>query len=145
MPQPAIDPSHHISTLNFVSISGGFRRIGLATTATKAIQLKANCMATVTRTPKGNPDERNTHQLKVIEAIQRKISSRALVAGEKGFLQSEGLPATMQVSPSTVVDAYDRLVAEGTIYARRGSGFYVADNRQPFAISEAGPRLRARD
>jgi len=77
---------------------------------------------------------------RVVEAIQRKISNRALVSGEK-LPSIRGFAATMQVSPSTVVDAYDRLAAEGTIFARRGSGFYVADNTQPFAISEAGPRL----
>jgi len=81
-----------------------------------------------------------TRTTEIIEAIQRKISSRALVAGEK-LPSIRGLARTMQVSPSTVVDAYDRLAAEGTIYARRGSGFYVADNRQPFTISKAGPRL----
>lgn len=81
-----------------------------------------------------------TRTNKVIETIQRKIASRALVVGEK-LPSIRGFAATMQVSPSTVVDAYDRLAAEGTIYARRGSGFYVANNTQPFAISEAGPRL----
>lgn len=81
-----------------------------------------------------------TRTNKVIEAIQRKIASRALVAGEK-LPSIRGFAATMQVSPSTVVDAYDRLAAEGIIYARRGAGFYVVDNTQPFAISEAGPRL----
>lgn len=35
------------------------------------------------------------------------------------------------VSPSTVVEAYDRLVAEGIIRARRGSGFYVCATAQP--------------
>lgn len=77
---------------------------------------------------------------KVAAAIQRKISSRALVAGEK-LPSIRGFAATMQVSPSTVVDAYDHLAAEGTIYARRGSGFYVAHSTQPFAVTEVGPRL----
>ena len=47
----------------------------------------------------------------------------------------------MQVSPSTVVDAYDRLAAEGVIYARRGSGFYVTDTTLPFALADVGPHL----
>lgn len=80
-----------------------------------------------------------TRTTQVAQAIQRKIS-RALVAGEK-LPSIRGFASTMQVSPSTVVDAYDRLAAEGVIYARRGSGFYVADNTQPFAISDVGPRL----
>jgi DNA-binding transcriptional MocR family regulator len=45
------------------------------------------------------------------------------------------------VSPSTVVEAYDRLVAEGLIRARRGSGFYVARTGLPaMVLGEAEPR-----
>jgi len=77
---------------------------------------------------------------KVIDAVRRKISSRALVAGEK-LPSIRGFATTMQVSPSTVVDAYDRLAAEGVITARRGSGFYVADSTQPFTITDVGPRV----
>lgn len=81
-----------------------------------------------------------TRTNKVIDAVRRKISSRALVAGEK-LPSIRGFATAMQVSPSTVVDAYDRLAAEGVIYARRGSGFYVADCTQPFAVSEVGPHV----
>lgn len=42
-----------------------------------------------------------------------------------------------RVSPFTVVEAYDRLVASGYLEARRGSGFYVR--------RRAGTRLPARD
>jgi DNA-binding transcriptional MocR family regulator len=46
----------------------------------------------------------------------------------------------MDVSPSTVVEAYDRLVAEGVIRARRGSGFYVTGaDLPPMALAEMGP------
>jgi len=49
--------------------------------------------------------------------------------------------ATLGVSPSTVVEAYDRLVAEGLIRARRGSGFYVARTGLPaMVLGEAEPR-----
>lgn len=81
-----------------------------------------------------------TRTSKVIDAVRRKISSRALVAGEK-LPSIRGFASTMQVSPSTVVDAYDRLAAEGVITARRGSGFYVADSTLPFAITDVGPRV----
>jgi DNA-binding transcriptional MocR family regulator len=47
----------------------------------------------------------------------------------------------MGVSKSTVVEAYDRLAAEGVVEARRGSGFYVAGRAAPLALSEIGPRL----
>lgn len=77
---------------------------------------------------------------KVVEAIQRKISGQALLAGEK-LPSIRAFAATMQVSPSTVVEAYDRLAAGGVIYARRGSGFYVAENTRPFAITKVDPQV----
>ena len=45
------------------------------------------------------------------------------------------------VSPSTVVEAYERLVADGAIYARAGAGFYVADHSAPLSLAEMGPKL----
>ncbi len=77
---------------------------------------------------------------RVMEAIRGRIASRALEAGEK-LPSIRRFATAMGVSPSTVVDAYDRLVAEGAIYARRGSGFFVANVTQPFAVSETEPRL----
>src|SRR5690606_17369921 len=55
--------------------------------------------------------------------------------------------ATMGVSPSTVVEAYDRLAAEGLIRAQRGSGFYVAGSAlPPLKLAEAqAPKARAVD
>ena len=47
----------------------------------------------------------------------------------------------MGVAPATVVEAYDRLAAEGIIRARRGSGFYVADMApEPLALAGSEPR-----
>ena len=53
----------------------------------------------------------------------------------------------MNVSPSTVVEAYDRLAAQGIIRARPGSGFFVtASGMPPKSIRDAGPhRDRAVD
>ncbi|WP_120499237.1 PLP-dependent aminotransferase family protein [Roseovarius sp. EL26] len=81
-----------------------------------------------------------TRTEQVIEAVRRKIISRALQQGEK-LPSIRGFAETMQVSPSTVVEAYDRLAAEGLIYARRGAGFFVAQSTQPFTVTEVGPRL----
>jgi DNA-binding transcriptional MocR family regulator len=51
----------------------------------------------------------------------------------------------MNVSPSTVVEAYARLEAEGIIRARLGSGFYVTGaDLPPMSLAEMGPR-RDRD
>jgi DNA-binding transcriptional MocR family regulator len=74
----------------------------------------------------------------VMSAIRRKVSTRQLAPGEK-LPSIRRLAKAMQVSPSTVVEAYDRLVAEGLIRSRPGSGFYVAGSL-PLAIAEVEPR-----
>lgn len=81
-----------------------------------------------------------TRTAQIAETIRRRISSRALGAGEK-LPSIRGFATTMRVSPSTVVEAYDRLAAEGLIQARRGAGFYVAERMQPFAVAETAPQL----
>ncbi|HWX49330.1 MAG TPA: PLP-dependent aminotransferase family protein [Roseomonas sp.] len=81
----------------------------------------------------------------VMEAIRRKLAARVLAPGEK-LPSIRSFATTMQVSPSTVVEAYDRLAAEGVIYARPGSGFYVSGAVPPLAPTEAEPhRDRAID
>jgi DNA-binding transcriptional MocR family regulator len=50
----------------------------------------------------------------------------------------------MQVSTSTVVEAYDRLAAEGVIQARPGSGFYVGKPRSAIGAVRNRPQARAR-
>lgn len=62
----------------------------------------------------------------VMNAIRRMISERALLAGDR-VPSIRGFAARMGVSPSTVAEAYDRLVAEGILRSRPGSGFYVSD------------------
>jgi DNA-binding transcriptional MocR family regulator len=75
-----------------------------------------------------------------MQAIRSKIGSRALGSGDR-LPSVRGFADTMGVSPSTVVEAYDRLTAEGLIRARRGSGYYVAgSNLPPLSISDIGPR-----
>ena len=74
----------------------------------------------------------------VMAAIRARIASRALATGER-LPSIRGFATTMGVSPSTVVEAYDRLAAEGAIRARRGSGFYVSGAVPPFALAEATP------
>jgi DNA-binding transcriptional MocR family regulator len=82
----------------------------------------------------------------LMNAIRTRIASRALVPGDR-LPSVRRFAETMGVSPSTVVEAYDRLVAEGVIRARRGSGFYVTGtNLPPMALVEMGtPRDRAVD
>ena len=61
----------------------------------------------------------------VMDAIRQRIATRALLPGER-LPSIRRFAGVMAVSPSTVVEAYDRLVAEGLIRPRPGSGFYVA-------------------
>ena len=72
----------------------------------------------------------------VMAAIRHRIDSRSLASGDR-LPSVRGLASTMGVSPSTVVEAYERLAAEGLIRARPGSGFYVCD-RPPVPLKLAG-------
>lgn len=82
----------------------------------------------------------------LMSVIRAKIASRALGPGDR-LPSVRGFAKTMGVSPSTVVEAYDRLAAEGVIRARRGSGFYVTGaDLPPMALAGMGPpRDRAVD
>ena len=63
----------------------------------------------------------------VMDSVRERLQRRTLDVGAR--LPSVRVMAQqMQVSTSTVVTAYDRLVAEGLIASRPGAGFYV---RQP--------------
>src|SRR5258708_39943696 len=79
----------------------------------------------------------------LMSAVRTRIANRALAPGDR-LPSVRRFAETMGVSPSTVVEAYDRLAAEGTIRARRGSGFYVTGaNLPPMALAEMGtPRQR---
>ena len=76
----------------------------------------------------------------VVAAIQGRIDARSLAPGAR-LPSVRGLAETMKVSKSTVVEAYDRLIAEGAIIARRGSGFYVAGPTRPLSLAALGPQL----
>ncbi|HYD99086.1 MAG TPA: PLP-dependent aminotransferase family protein [Alphaproteobacteria bacterium] len=74
----------------------------------------------------------------VMEAVRGRIAGRMLAPGARvpsirAFAREQG------VSKSTVVEAYERLVAEGVIDARPGSGFYVAGRPQPLLLGPAAP------
>ena len=73
-------------------------------------------------------------------AIRARIDSRKLVPGAR-LPSVRDLAGSMAVSKSTVVEAYDRLIAVGAITARRGSGFYVAGPTRPFSLQASGPQL----
>ncbi len=77
---------------------------------------------------------------RVTNEIRQRIAGRTLMPGAK-LPSIRSFADTMSVSKSTVVEAYDRLVAEGLIHPRRGSGFYVAGHLPPLSLAEIGPRL----
>ncbi|TGQ54184.1 PLP-dependent aminotransferase family protein [Mesorhizobium sp. M1C.F.Ca.ET.193.01.1.1] len=76
----------------------------------------------------------------VMAAIRHRIAARTLTPGAR-LPSIRALAKSMRVSKSTVVEAYDRLAAEGTIRSRPGSGFYAAGQLAPLSLAEIGPRL----
>lgn len=77
---------------------------------------------------------------RVMETIRGRISSRLLQPGAR-LPSIRACSTSLGVSPSTVVEAYDRLVSEGLIRSRPGSGFYVTGQQAPLALAEIAPRL----
>jgi len=76
---------------------------------------------------------------RVMVAIRQRVAGRTLAPGAK-LPSIRGLAASMGVSKSTVVEAYERLAAEGEVQARRGSGFYVK-RLPPLLLADVVPRL----
>ena len=76
----------------------------------------------------------------VMATIRQRIAGRSLTPGAR-LPSIRKSASALKVSPSTVVDAYERLVAEGAIHSRPGAGFYVASQTAPLSLSEIGPKL----
>ncbi|TPM31555.1 PLP-dependent aminotransferase family protein [Mesorhizobium sp. B2-3-4] len=76
----------------------------------------------------------------VMATIRQRIAARSLTPGAR-LPSIRAFAQSMQVSKSTVVEAYERLAAEGTIRSRPGSGFYAAGALAPLSLAEIGPRL----
>ena len=70
--------------------------------------------------------------------VRSRIASRAWARGAR-LPSVRELAAKLKVSKSTVVEAYDRLTAEGAVTARRGSGFFVAGAARPLTLIAADP------
>ncbi len=82
-----------------------------------------------------------TRVAQVMQAVRDRIAARTLATGAK-LPSIRALAETLQVSKSTVVEAYDRLAAEGTVAPRRGSGFFVIGQALPaLTLAKIGPRL----
>ncbi len=76
----------------------------------------------------------------VMSTIKQRIAARTLAPGSK-LPSVRSLAKSLQVSVSTAVEGYNRLAAEGAIVPRPGSGFYVATQFAPIALSAVGPKL----
>lgn len=72
--------------------------------------------------------------------VRQRIERRALTPGAR-LPSVRAMAASTGFSKSTVVEAYDRLAAEGTIRSRPGAGFYVSAPLAPLSLAEIGPAL----
>jgi DNA-binding transcriptional MocR family regulator len=86
------------------------------------------------------PEKKGSLLAGVMDAIRKRIASRNLTPGEK-LPSIRAFSTAMQVSKSTIVEAYERLAAEGAIRSQPGSGFYVAGQLAPLSLVEIGPKL----
>lgn len=85
-------------------------------------------------------EKHKTRIEQVMDNVRSRIAAQLYLPGTR--LPSVRAQAKqLQVSLSTVVEAYDRLVAEGVIYARRGAGFYVAEAIMPLSLAAITPKL----
>jgi len=77
---------------------------------------------------------------RVMGEVRRRITARSLQPGAK-LPSIRQLAESLAVSKSTVVEAYERLGADGAIVSRRGSGFFVAQQAAPLSLADVTPRL----
>lgn len=75
----------------------------------------------------------------VISEIEQQIN-RSLLPGAR-LPSVRKLANDLGFSVSTVVEAYERLIALGKIESRTGSGFYIVGPLAPLSLSELGPKL----
>jgi len=81
-----------------------------------------------------------TRTEEVMRILRQRIERRTLTPGAR-LPSVRAMADATGFSKSTVVEAYDRLVAEGTIRSRPGAGFFVAAPLAPLALAEIGPVL----
>lgn len=79
--------------------------------------------------------QRRTRTEQVMDLIHQRIERRMLVPGAR-LPSVRAMAESTGFSKSTIVEAYDRLAAEGVIRARVGAGFYVAAPLAPLALCD---------
>ena len=92
-----------------------------------------------------NPDsaESGSRAASLAAGLRRRMAAGSLSPGAR-MPSVRALAKASDVSPFTAARAYDVLVAEGLVEARRGSGYFVAQNAESLrARAPAGPELPA--
>ena len=139
----SVDPSARRLVHSDLLLIGPLSRGGLVLPETDAVQLRRTVMADgrygwMSRRAGGHGE---TLIAIVMGAIRQRIGARSLTPGAK-LPSIRAFATTMQVSKSTVVEAYERLVAEGAIRSRPGSGYLC--RRAPCTAVAGGDRAEAR-
>jgi DNA-binding transcriptional MocR family regulator len=83
----------------------------------------------------------NGKSLGRVQVAMEAIRERVTIAPGGRLPSIRGLAEQLKISKSTIVEAYDRLVAEGAVEARRGSGFFAAMRVRPFKLKDSGLQL----
>ena len=79
----------------------------------------------------------------IVNQIRYMVASGLLKSGEE-ISPVRTLALTLNVTPNTVVKAYDELEAAGVIFKRRGAGTYISDEKSPLAERERNRIIEAR-
>ncbi len=84
------------------------------------------------------PDRKDGSRVNtVMQTIHAQLASRTLVPGER-LPSIRQMSERLGVAKNTIVDAYDRLAADGVIVAKRGSGFFVCGHPPPLSLAKVG-------
>lgn len=83
---------------------------------------------------------KNTKIDAVMQHIHGQIKSRTMTTGTR-LPSVRALATQLGFSVSTIVEAYERLAAQGLVEARTGAGFFVSAPFAPLSISEIQPKL----
>lgn len=79
----------------------------------------------------------------IANQIRYMVASHLLEPGEE-ISPVRTLALALNVTPNTVVKAYDELEAAGVIFKRRGAGTYISDEQSPLADRERRRIIDAR-
>ena len=79
----------------------------------------------------------------IANQIRYMVASKLLKPGEE-ISAVRSLALALNVTPNTVVKAYDELEAAGVIFKRRGAGTYISDEQSPLADRERQRIIEAR-